>query len=164
MKWLLLKMNGKVKMLKSNKKVLNIVMYAFFIMYLSLMIWEVFIGPYRSYTGRRRYNIYPFKTIVNYLLNSSKYNLNVIFINLIANIITFIPLGFFISLLFIKNHKILNSIFPCILIILSIEMGQFIFNVGVLDIDDIILNGIGCILGIMIYKVTKRFWRDFNGI
>ncbi|MCB2312957.1 VanZ family protein [Clostridium tagluense] len=36
-------------------------------------------------------------------------------------------------------------------------MGQFILNVGVLDIDDIILNTLGCILGFIIYKVVKNF-------
>ncbi|MCB2322442.1 VanZ family protein [Clostridium tagluense] len=37
------------------------------------------------------------------------------------------------------------------------ELGQFILNVGVLDIDDIILNTLGCILGFIIYKVVKNF-------
>ena len=60
-------------------------------MYSCLMLWEVFIGPYRSYSGARRYNLYPFKTIMQFLLNASTYSSHTIFINLIANIITLCP-------------------------------------------------------------------------
>ncbi|WP_081504378.1 VanZ family protein [Clostridium arbusti] len=34
-------------------------------------------------------------------------------------------------------------------------------NVGVLDIDDVILNTIGCVLGFMVYKVVKSVIRKF---
>jgi glycopeptide antibiotics resistance protein len=127
-----------------------------FSMYLLLMFWEVFIGPYRSYSGVRRYNLYPFKTIIEFIFNYSKYNFQVVFINIIANIITFIPLGFFISLLSKRSFKLINSALFCIFIIISIEMGQFILNVGVLDVDDIILNTVGCVLGIISYKVARN--------
>lgn len=140
----------------SHKKI-RIGLYIMFSMYLLLMFWEVFIGPYRSYSGVRRYNLYPFNTIIEYIFNSSKYNFQVVFINIIANIITFIPLGFFISLLFKKSFKLINSALFCSLIIISIEMGQFILNVGVLDVDDLILNTVGCVLGIISYKVVRNF-------
>ena len=140
----------------SHKKI-RLGLYIMFSMYLLLMFWEVFIGPYRSYSGVRRYNLYPFKTIIEFIFNYSKYNFQVVFINIIANIITFIPLGFFISLLSKRHFKLINSALFCIFIIVSIEMGQFILNVGVLDVDDIILNALGCILGIISYKVVRKF-------
>ena len=140
----------------SHKKI-RLGLYIMFSMYLLLMFWEVFIGPYRSYSGVRRYNLYPFKTIIEFIFNYSKYNFQVVFINIIANIITFIPLGFFISLLSKRHFKLINSALCCIFIIVSIEMGQFILNVGVLDVDDIILNALGCILGIISYKVVRKF-------
>jgi hypothetical protein len=49
---------------KQKKEKLLIGLYILFIMYLALMIWEVFIGPYRSYSNVRRYNLYPFTTIL----------------------------------------------------------------------------------------------------
>ena len=143
-------------LLHQKKQRILIGLYIFFLLYLCLMTWEVFIGPYRSYESIRRYNLYPFKTITEFLLNNGKYTFEVIFINLIGNIITFIPLGFFISLLFKKSCKLLNTSLLCIFIIICIEIGQFILNVGVLDIDDIILNTLGCILGITIYKLISK--------
>ena len=146
------------KLSHQRKEKILIGLYILFVMYLCLMIWEVFIGPYRSYSGARRYNLYPFKTIMEFLLNANKYNFQVIFINLIANIITFIPLGFFISLLFRRYLKLINTVLSCVFIIICIEIGQFVLNVGVLDVDDVILNTVGCVLGFMIYKAVRKSW------
>ena len=144
-------------LLHEKKEKILIILYILFFMYLCLMIWEIFIGPYRSYSGVRRYNLYPFKTIKEFIFNTTKYNFQVIFINLIANIITFIPLGFFISLFFRKSYNLINTVLSCVIIIICIEISQFILNVGVLDIDDIILNTVGCILGFVIYKAAKKY-------
>ena len=142
----------------TNKKIkkLHNLSYIIFFLYCSLMLWEVFIGPYRSYSGLRRYNLYPFKTIVDFALNTSHYTVEAIFINLAANIITFIPLGFFIPLLFKNFRKFKSMILLSITIILIIELNQFTLNVGVLDIDDVILNTLGCILGFITYNSVKR--------
>lgn len=153
-----MRLKGIGSLSQDKKEKILIGLYILFFMYLFLMIWEVFIGPYRSYSGIRRYNLYPFKTIIAFLLNANKYNFEVIFINLIANIITFIPLGFFISVLFRRSCKLINVALSSMLIIICIEMGQFILNVGVLDIDDIILNTVGCVLGFMFYKAVKKLF------
>lgn len=60
------------------------------------------------------------------------------------------------SLLFRKSAKVINTGLTCVFIIICIEIGQFSLNVGVLDVDDVILNTIGCILGFMVYKVVKK--------
>jgi len=126
-----------------------------FFMYSCLMVWEVFVGPYRSYSGIRRYNLYPFKTIVDYFMNSRQYSFDVLFINLAANIVTFIPLGFFASLLFKRFSNIITVVVFSTITITVIETLQFVFNVGVFDIDDIILNTLGCIVGFTLYKIIK---------
>jgi glycopeptide antibiotics resistance protein len=139
---------------KKRETIIRISSILFFL-YSCLMIWEVFIGPYRSYSGIRRYNLYPFKTIADYFMNSWQYSFHVLFINLAANVITFIPLGFFASLLFKRFNNILVMVVFSIIIITVIESLQFVFNVGVFDIDDIILNTLGCIIGFAIYKIIK---------
>lgn len=138
-----------------KRKIILRISSILFIMYSCLMIWEVFLGPYRSYSGTRRYNIIPFKTIVDYFMNSEQYSFHVILINLVANIVAFIPLGFFVSLLFKRFKNIANMAIFSVLTISCIEITQFIFNVGVFDIDDIILNSLGCIIGFAFYKIIK---------
>ena len=143
-------------MVKNYRRVIYRVSYILFFLYSCLMIWEVFIGPYRSFAGTRRYNIYPFKTIIEYLFNATRYNFHVVFINLIANIVTFIPFGFLIPILSKKHRTLFNMTIISLLVIMMIEVMQFILNVGVFDIDDIILNTSGCILGYGIYRIMKN--------
>jgi glycopeptide antibiotics resistance protein len=148
MKWLNCLLHRKRKAIY---KTLNII----FFIYSCVMIWQVFVGPYRSYSGIRRYNIYPLKTITDYLANSERYNFNILFINLAGNIITFIPLGFFISILFKRFNNTRAIIMFSIVITIIIEAMQFILNVGVFDIDDIILNIVGCTLGYVLHKIMR---------
>jgi len=43
---------------------------------------------------------------------------------------------------------------------MGLEIGQYILNVGVLDIDDVILNTLGCILGFIINQyIYKNRWK-----
>jgi glycopeptide antibiotics resistance protein len=142
-----------MKRLLNKNEIIYKVSLAIFIAYICLMLWEVFIGPYRSFSGSRRYNLYPFKTIIDFYTNEDKYGFSAVFINLIANVITFIPLGFFLPLHVYRLHNLKRALLSYISIIVSIEIMQYALNVGVLDVDDIILNITGSILGYLIFKV-----------
>lgn len=72
----------------------------------------------------------------------------------IINIIIFIPLGFFIKML--TKYNFLQIISICFLLILFIELLQFIFCLGFADIDDVILNSIGAIIGYFISNMIKK--------
>lgn len=46
---------------------------------------------------------------------------------------------------------------------MAVEILQYVFKVGATDIDDIILNGLGGFLGIMIYKILHKIFKDKVG-
>lgn len=72
----------------------------------------------------------------------------IILINILGNIILFIPMGIF-------NKHFINSIF----IIILIELMQLILKKGIFDVVDIVLNIIGVIfgfLGVFLWKKTKK--------
>ena len=76
------------------------------------------------------------------------------FKNIIANILVFIPLGFFISN---KNPKnVFKALIICLGVILSIELIQLFFKIGFFDVDDIILNFIGSLLGVFISLFVRK--------
>jgi len=52
------------------------------------------------------------------------------------------------------------SIFLVILISLFVEIIQYIFGLGASDIDDVILNCSGGLIGILSYKVLALFVRN----
>jgi glycopeptide antibiotics resistance protein len=149
---------------KKHNRTLYIISWILFISYSILMLWEVFIGPYRSYSGIRRYNIIPLKTISDFFINRSNYSVETIFINLFANIITFIPLGFFLPWLFKNINSIKKLLIHCVSIILIIEVMQFVLNVGVMDVDDLILNTIGSVIGFIFYRFVIFIKRKDNEI
>lgn len=113
----------------------------FFICYILLLFELVTSTDINSNAG---INYIPFTEIFRYKIGSKLFVLNVV-----GNIAMFIPFGYFISN-YLKAKKI-SSIFVVTLIASAcIEIVQL--NIGrSFDIDDIILNCIGSIIGFLIY-------------
>ena len=89
-------------------------------------------------------NFTPFKEMTRYSIGSKAF-----FYNVIGNIVLFIPFGYFVSD-YLKAKKIHHILIPSVLISLTAELIQY--KIGrAFDIDDIILNFLGAILGFMCY-------------
>lgn len=69
-----------------------------------------------------------------------------VFINVFGNIILFIPLGTFFK----------KDIYLAFIIIIVLEITQFIFIRGVFDITDIILNILGVFIGFLGVKIWQK--------
>lgn len=74
----------------------------------------------------------------------------------IGNIILFIPYGIFLSTLF-KRANLKNIIIYGFIASFIIEISQFLLKRGILDIDDMILNILGVIIGYLFISAVKRF-------
>ena len=107
-------------------------------------------------------NLIPFKEMFRYQLGSRLF-----FKNVLGNIVMFLPFGFFVSY-FLKENKIIIPLILTIITSITIETTQLMIG-RVFDIDDIILNIIGGVLGYYIYKgiltlgslcpsILKREW------
>lgn len=97
-------------------------------------------------------NLIPFSTIEFYL--SGKVNGLISFYNLSANVGLFIPYGILIMNLYKKFS--FKHIFLPLLMISLIEIIQFITDRGSMDIDDLILNFLGFLLGYLFYPIFKK--------
>lgn len=73
--------------------------------------------------------------------------------DIILNVVLFVPLGFFVKLLYpnIKLWKVMLIAIGCSILI---ETNQYIFGRGVTQIDDVMHNTIGAILGWLLAKLT----------
>ena len=94
--------------------------------------------------GGRPPNFIPFSTIIGYLLN--EHGFLVAGVNLLGNVALFVPIGFVIPLVF-KNSTWKKSIFIAIVAGLTIEIMQAVTNLGIFDVDDVILNALGVMVG-----------------
>ena len=112
-----------------------------FILYMFLLFELVTSTDFESYSN----NFIPFKEIMRY-----KYTSKLFYKNVLGNVLLFIPFGYFVNKV-LKNKKIIVGIFITLVTSLSIELIQM--NIGrSFDIDDIMLNLVGGILGYLIYK------------
>jgi glycopeptide antibiotics resistance protein len=100
-------------------------------------------------------SLIPFKTINSSIETFLRVGLTPSTINFIANIFVFIPLGFMIPLL-LRRSSFVRTITICFLVIIGIEIFQFIICLGSADIDDVILNMTGCFVGYIICMFARK--------
>ena len=98
-------------------------------------------------------NLVPFRTILPYLLG--KRGLIIAFFNLAGNIVLLVPIGF-IAPFVIRNMTWKKSLALAVAAGLAIEGMQAMFHVGIFDIDDVMLNGLGVMLGYWAYIKWKK--------
>lgn len=104
-----------------------------------------------------RVNLLPFNTISQYFFQSntsvSDWN-SVSFLNVVANIFLFSPIGFFVPLLW-KNWLSFRKILLLGLAVTCfIEFLQFFIGRST-DIDDVILNTVGVMIGYWVFYLFK---------
>jgi len=97
-------------------------------------------------------NLIPFKTISRYIIEREHYNVDIILHNTVGNIMIFVPLGIFLPILFKKYRSFAKLLISVIVMIFAIEIVQFFLQIGQFDIDDVILNVLGVLLGYAFFK------------
>lgn len=94
-------------------------------------------------------NFIPFKEIMRYNITSRLF-----FKNVLGNMIMFLPFGFFVSY-YLKSEKLTLPLFLILIASISIEVVQLLIG-RVFDVDDIILNILGGLLGYGLYFIFRR--------
>lgn len=89
-------------------------------------------------------NFIPFKTILPYLLGDK--GLIIAGINLVGNIVLLVPVGFLMPLVY-RNLNWQKATLLAVVSGLAIEIMQVLLRVGIFDIDDVILNALGFLIG-----------------
>lgn len=135
--------------IKSIKGVYRI----FIVLYTLFLIYMMLIGFGRISTEIRPIQFIPFETISKFF--SGKFSFYAFFINIICNIILFIPFGFLgLIIKFFKSVKYLLPFF--ISVIIFIELLQIISGRGYGEVDDVILNTFGMLIGYLMFKFLNN--------
>ncbi|TXR59147.1 VanZ family protein [Bacillus sp. AY18-3] len=150
-----------------------------FVIYIGMVVAiTLFPIPIGFPTGieniRLSINIIPFASIIKDIGKIGiAYDVDVLFmIGLIArnvggNILLLMPLGFLAPIIWDKFKKIKNTILLGLAISISIELLQLTESLfsgwgRITDIDDVVFNVIGSIVGYFIYKITLILASKFN--
>ena len=138
-----------VEKIEDKKKIVKFSHIIVFIYYIILLFNMVMFARYTRIVS---YNLIPFKSIFDVLKNGTSYS---IIINIFGNLFVFMPLEYFLIELF-KVRKFSVNFIISFGIILLIELFQYVFNVGVLDIDDLILSTLGMMIFYIFYNKFKK--------
>ncbi|MFJ7667568.1 VanZ family protein [Lysinibacillus sp. NPDC097195] len=105
--------------------------------------------------GFWNYNIYPMRTITPYLEDITY---TYAYLNILGNIIPFVPLGMFIPIIYKRYSNLKQVLIIFTICIIGIETLQFITMLGFFDVDDILLNMIGCLVGYSFYVAFSKIY------
>jgi len=134
---------------------LNMLITAMALFYALVMCWLLFYRD-RYFGQGYNYNLVPLYTIKKYIIHYDHFNPDIWFKNLFGNIVLFIPIGIFLPLFNKKYLNVFRLTFITILLIAAVELIQMLTRVGSFDIDDIILNTFGALLGLLMTRLVVR--------
>ncbi|WP_250672971.1 VanZ family protein (plasmid) [Paraclostridium ghonii] len=108
-------------------------------------IWD--IGQHSGFIRINEINLIPFRSdgIITYILN----------------IIMFMPLGFLLPFIWEDFRNLVKVLYTGFLFSLAIEISQ-LFNNRATDIDDLIMNTLGAILGYFVYVGVSNLLHSIN--
>ena len=161
-----------IKRKQKQIKVLNEIILAIFTIYIIALASQTIIPQWdfgrMSDTGKfyfdvsitndlAKVNLIPFKTLYQYLFQTNAHvdSWSVIsLLNITGNIILFSPIGFVVPLLWAHWRSLKKMLLLGLAVTCFIEVTQLFIGRST-DIDDVILNTIGVLLGYRIFRLFK---------
>lgn len=142
--------------------------WVLFIAYLALLVYLMFFAESLGRDPEQReyaYNLELFKEIKRFYHYREQLGMEAFLMNIFGNIVGFMPCGFFLPIVSRRGRKWYNNILLCFGLSLCIEVTQLVFKVGSFDVDDLLLNTLGGILGYITYQIVQaaRRRRRRNG-
>lgn len=149
---------------KKNKpinKTREIFINLFFVYFLILVNFTLFKYGYLmlDYDIKFYVNYIPFIETIKMFMGEFS-DINYALYNVIGNILLFVPLGFCIPLFFNKKNRINKVILYGFLASLTIELLQLFTLNNITDIDDIIFNTLGSIIGFIIFNIIYSIFKN----
>ena len=137
----------------NDNKISNNLTRILFTIYLIVLGWILLLklGVQFSYMEKRNLNFIPYN---DYFMQGK-----IDAAETILNILIFVPLGIYSGILFKKWTTGKKFLF-FFLVSLGFEALQFILKIGAFDINDIINNTLGGIIGFGVFKAIERILND----
>lgn len=149
---------GKMKVRR-----LKIFSRSLFVIYLLVTLYLMLFSEEMGRTidsENYRYNLIPFKEIHRFLKYSERLGASAVLINILGNVLCFIPLGFFLPILTRRLRSFLLVTILALTFSFTIEIVQLLFKVGSFDVDDLLMNTLGGIIGYLFFAVYDKFFKS----
>lgn len=127
----------------------------FIIGYAGLVLYLMFFSfgrvPYPQPIAR----LAPLVSTFRFVMHSIRWSS--VFINIVGNLALFVPFGF-LGVVFPQYQKLQPLVFDMMSAIIILEAVQYFSRLGIFDVDDILLNSMGVVLGYWIYHELRPFF------
>ena len=102
------------------------------------------------------YNLELFREIRRFIVYREQLGWKAVVLNLGGNVVGFMPFGFILPVVSRRGRTWYNTFLLGFFLSLCIESTQLVFKVGSFDVDDLLLNTVGGILGFLSYKAVQE--------
>lgn len=154
-------------MKKETRKMIGTLGIVLFCVYILMLIYFLFFaesyGRVPQITQEYRYNLVPFVEIRRFWTYRQQLGFFAVFTNIFGNIIGFIPFGFILPVITGKTRSIWFITLSGFGLSLLVEVVQLITRVGSFDVDDLILNTVGALVGYLLFELCNKVRRCFYG-
>lgn len=140
---------------KGSKKIATVLFY----LYIIVLTYFLFFSEYLNrdqLAEEYRINTVFFQEIKRYFVHWRAVGLKSFMINIPGNILAFVPFGFFLPYIKKVYRRFWRVALLTFFFSQTIEVTQLVTKVGSFDVDDILLNTVGGMLGYLAYKVHKK--------
>lgn len=119
---------------------------------------------YFTVTGRYSHEEYEYQ--INFFTSYRwffQYNGEQVLRQLLINLVMLMPVGFLLPVVINAKHKYLITMALSLLLTVFIETMQLITKCGSFEIDDIINNFVGAVIGMLIYMLLNKIIQNRKG-
>lgn len=163
-------------MKKQQRIWINRTAWVLFVIYIAALVYFLFIND-RTVGSEYRMNLEPFKEIRRFFtyretvgnnhniildLLGKKIKIPLLFgtksfmVNMFGNVLAFVPFGFVLPIISSKNRRFLNVLLLTLELTITIELFQLLLKVGIFDVDDILLNTVGGMIGYILFAICNK--------
>jgi len=153
--------------LKKSRKWLRVIFFLYLLLVIRLIIFkypfyrlEEIASSWEKgviLEGLDTANFTLFKTIRMYIDYAYKLNS---FENLVGNVIVFVPFGFLLPYVLTWGRNFFVMLLNAFVFVLGIEVFQLFSAFGAFDVDDILLNCVGAVLGYFIFLIWENIGKE----
>ena len=133
-----------------------------FVLYIVFVFYFLLISEVYGRTGEMQeyhYNLVLFREIKRFWNYREQLGMFATVTNLLGNVLIFLPFGFFMPMAS-KQRSFLATTFYSLSLSLIVEVSQLFLKVGCFDVDDLLLNTIGGMVGYVAFTVCNVIRRN----
>ena len=148
-----------------NRKRFRVLGKILFVIYIGFLLYFLIFSDWYGRAGEMseyHYNLVLFQEIERFWTYREVLGL-VAYANLFGNVLIFVPFGFFMPMAS-RYRSFFLTLFYSFGLSFMVEAFQLVTKVGSFDVDDLLLNTIGGVLGFITFVIcnTIRRWHDAN--